>query len=328
MKRVFLGLVASVGLSLAVSDTNKTLDYLIQNQKQMEYAYKMKVHERSKYHYEKARVYNQSAVLLASRADDVGAQLFSLRSFNAVAKAFSTGDELDGLNASPEKEISERIAYVRNNKGVRCAPEELGRAEAYYELLTYEQSKERPDNLLVLEVRNKVLSELRNAEDKVNIAMREGLVCYTGKPIQTTEKPTEEEKPVEGPAKVPEQKAQAMESPLKVDARIHFDFDRYTIKKEYLPVLNEVVRIMKENPNAMLRIVGYTDDIGSKEYNDRLALRRTQAVRDYLVSQGVDSSRIEIKAVGKADYIADNRSAIGRFTNRRADFIKIELSNQ
>lgn len=52
--------------------------------------------------------------------------------------------------------------------------------------------------------------------------------------------------------------------PLKLHARIHFEFDKYQIKKEYLPYLNVISKYLKSKPNLKVKIVGYTDSIGSK----------------------------------------------------------------
>ncbi len=83
---------------------------------------------------------------------------------------------------------------------------------------------------------------------------------------------------------------------------------------------------MKTHQNVKIKIVGYTDDIGSKSYNQKLALKRAQAVKNYLVKLGVNPSRIVIEGVGKSDYIVSNSKELDRFTNRRAEFYIIKLS--
>ena len=329
MKRLLLSILGTYlgfSLSLALDDRNKTMDYLIQSRRNIETAYKMKAYEKSKYYYEKASTYDYASILLASRADMVGANVFAIKSFNSVMSLLSGKNELDTLTDSKEESILERLKYIRDNKGMNCAPEELGRAEAYYDLLVYEGSKENPDNLLIIQIRNKLLKDLKDAEDKVNLAMREGLLCYTGRPMEV--EVSTEEKVVQLPVPPEKPELKPTETPLKVNARVHFDFDSYKIKKEYIPVLKEVVKAMKENPSIRLRIEGYTDDIGSKEYNDKLALKRAQAVKEFLIREGVDATRIEIRGVGKGNYIADNKTAIGRLINRRADFVVIELSSE
>ncbi len=77
-----------------------------------------------------------------------------------------------------------------------------------------------------------------------------------------------------------------------------------------------------------MRIEGYTDSIGTKAYNDKLALKRAKSVKDYLVKHGIPADRIEMVGYGKEKYIATNKTSIGRLTNRRADFIILRLSSQ
>lgn len=113
-----------------------------------------------------------------------------------------------------------------------------------------------------------------------------------------------------------------------VRARIHFDFNKADIKKEYIPLLKEVARVLKENPNINLRIEGYTDDIRPKAYNQKLALKRAMAVKDFLVREGIKPERIQVVGFGKERYIAENTTPIGRLTNRRAEFIVIQVPTQ
>ncbi|PMP77702.1 MAG: flagellar motor protein MotB, partial [Sulfurihydrogenibium sp.] len=142
----------------------------------------------------------------------------------------------------------------------------------------------------------------------------------------------EENKQQEIPNKVAETKENKPsqqnqeENPLNQPVRVHFYFNRADIKKEYLPYLNIVAKYMKTHQNVKIKIVGYTDNIGSKSYNQKLALKRAQAVKNYLVKLGVNPSRIVIEGVGKSDYIVSNSKELDRFTNRRAEFYIIKLS--
>jgi outer membrane protein OmpA-like peptidoglycan-associated protein len=70
-----------------------------------------------------------------------------------------------------------------------------------------------------------------------------------------------------------------------------------------------------------LEIDGYTDSIGSDEYNQTLSDKRAEAVRDYLVSSGVNMNNVVARGMGKADPVADNNTAEGRQLNRRVELI-------
>jgi outer membrane protein OmpA-like peptidoglycan-associated protein len=74
-------------------------------------------------------------------------------------------------------------------------------------------------------------------------------------------------------------------------------------------------------PDLKLEIDGYTDSVGSDEYNQTLSDKRAEAVRDYLTSSGVSSNNVEARGMGKADPVADNSTAAGRQLNRRVEMI-------
>jgi outer membrane protein OmpA-like peptidoglycan-associated protein len=102
-------------------------------------------------------------------------------------------------------------------------------------------------------------------------------------------------------------------------AMVHFDFDKQSIKKIYVPVLDQQVAYLKDSPALPVMVKGHTDYMGSDEYNQKLSERRANAVRDYLIQKGIASSRIQ--AVGYSEHrpIADNKTAEGRALNRRAE---------
>lgn len=114
--------------------------------------------------------------------------------------------------------------------------------------------------------------------------------------------------------------------PLNQPVRIHFYLNSADIRKEYLPYLNVVVNFLKMHSDIKIKIVGYTDDIGSKSYNDKLALKRATAVKNYLVKNGINPSRVVIEGIGKDGYLVSNDKGIDRFTNRRAEFYVIKLA--
>ena len=84
-----------------------------------------------------------------------------------------------------------------------------------------------------------------------------------------------------------------------------FEFDKSTIRAEGRKDLDdEVVSKMREYPQIELVLVtGHTDRIGSEEYNHKLSQRRADAVKDYLIAQGIDAARIETAAKGKSESV-------------------------
>jgi outer membrane protein OmpA-like peptidoglycan-associated protein len=204
----------------------------------------------------------------------------------------------------------------------------LANAEAYYEGLAHELSKEKPNASLLRSLYNSFLSNYLLAKEKVDVAKRESLVCYTGKVELPIAQAEPQEPVVQKPVEPKKEEPAKVEKPLMVRARIHFDFNKADIKKEYIPLLKEVAKVLKENPNINLRIEGYTDDTGTKTYNQKLALKRAMAVKDFLVKEGIKPERIQVVGFGKEKYIAENTTPIGRLTNRRAEFIVIQVPTQ
>ncbi len=107
---------------------------------------------------------------------------------------------------------------------------------------------------------------------------------------------------------------------IELSADTYFDFDKATLKpagKEKIDA--EVVAPMKEHSNLRALVEGHTDSIGSDAYNQRLSERRANAVRDYMVSRGIDAQRITTKGWGKSKPIASNKTKEGRARNRRVE---------
>jgi outer membrane protein OmpA-like peptidoglycan-associated protein len=100
-----------------------------------------------------------------------------------------------------------------------------------------------------------------------------------------------------------------------------FDFNKYTLKPEARERLARISGIVLAYPDLKLQIEGYTDSIGSDEYNQTLSEKRAGAVRGYLISSGVSMDNVTAQGMGKADPIADNKTAAGRKLNRRVEMI-------
>jgi outer membrane protein OmpA-like peptidoglycan-associated protein len=83
--------------------------------------------------------------------------------------------------------------------------------------------------------------------------------------------------------------------------------------------LTDVAKILKENPDMTISVDGHTDNVGSDELNQKLSDNRSNSVMNYLVSKGVDASRITAAGHGETMPIADNKTATGRQQNRRVE---------
>jgi outer membrane protein OmpA-like peptidoglycan-associated protein/tetratricopeptide (TPR) repeat protein len=125
-----------------------------------------------------------------------------------------------------------------------------------------------------------------------------------------------------------------VEGTKEVLDNVYFEFNKATVLEESHASLDKLVRLMNDNPNAVVEIGGHTDDKGGDAYNQRLSEARAQAVVEYLVSQGIDRSRLMAKGYGKSQPIAPNKSAngsdnpAGRDKNRRTEFKVLKNDNQ
>jgi len=100
-----------------------------------------------------------------------------------------------------------------------------------------------------------------------------------------------------------------------------FDFNKYTLKPEAREKLAKVSGILVAYPGLKVQVEGYTDSIGSDEYNLKLSEQRAGGVRDYLVAQSVADQSVSAKGYGKNDPVADNSTDSGRAQNRRVELV-------
>lgn len=101
---------------------------------------------------------------------------------------------------------------------------------------------------------------------------------------------------------------------------VNFNFGKSTLSPEAYPILSNAVQILKDNPNLKVEIDGYTDNIGSESYNQKLSLARAQTVKNFLIKNGIESNRLKAVGYGEKDPIGDNSTDSGRAQNRRIEF--------
>ena len=108
---------------------------------------------------------------------------------------------------------------------------------------------------------------------------------------------------------------------IAIVTNINFDFGRANVREDVRMRLGRVVQLLKEMPEIDVQIVGYTDDIGSAEYNLELSIRRAESVRDYIVARGIDNGRLSVAGRGKSEPLVSNTTPEGRAVNRRVEFV-------
>jgi peptidoglycan-associated lipoprotein len=102
---------------------------------------------------------------------------------------------------------------------------------------------------------------------------------------------------------------------------IHFDYDKYNVKDEYKPELKSVASWITKNSGTKLSVEGHCDERGTNEYNLALGDRRAKAVKDYLVSLGVPSSKVETISYGEEKPLCTEQTEECWAKNRRAHFV-------
>lgn len=100
---------------------------------------------------------------------------------------------------------------------------------------------------------------------------------------------------------------------------IRFDFDKAEIKPQYRDILNRIAGILMTLKQYSIYVYGYTDDVGTKDYNLKLSARRAQAVRSSLVSAGIKPDMITAKGFGKSDPRVKGDTPKARAANRRVE---------
>jgi outer membrane protein OmpA-like peptidoglycan-associated protein len=100
---------------------------------------------------------------------------------------------------------------------------------------------------------------------------------------------------------------------------VTFDFDSATVRPGLYNEIDRIAQIMIKYPQTEIMVGGYTDSVGSEQYNQRLSERRAEAVKNLLVQRGVDPSRVTAVGYGETRPVATNAEEAGRRLNRRVE---------
>lgn len=107
---------------------------------------------------------------------------------------------------------------------------------------------------------------------------------------------------------------------------VQFETNRSDLKKESFPELEQLLAFL-ENSNAAIEIAGFTDNVGSAELNQTLSLARAESIKTWLVSRGIEDSRLSTIGFGASNFVADNTTETNRQLNRRVEIRLVSASN-
>lgn len=103
--------------------------------------------------------------------------------------------------------------------------------------------------------------------------------------------------------------------------RVHFDFNKSELRKKDYPILDGAAQTLANNPSFTVTVTGHADNLGTKEVNDAISVKRAEAVKAYLIKKGVQPSQIMTQGKGFDEPIASNATADGRQQNRRSEIV-------
>jgi OOP family OmpA-OmpF porin len=140
--------------------------------------------------------------------------------------------------------------------------------------------------------------------------------------------------PAPAPAPAPEKPKPAPEKPKPVAEKVTFaadvlfDFDKAVIKPEGKSKLDDIANKVKSVNLEVVIAIGHADSVGSDAYNQRLSVRRSESVKAYMVSKGIEPNRVYTEGKGEKQPVADNKTADGRAKNRRVEIEVIGTRKQ
>ena len=116
---------------------------------------------------------------------------------------------------------------------------------------------------------------------------------------------------------------------IEILEKVYFETNRATIQKRSHSVLEQVASLLEANPDIeLMRVQGHTDSRGDEEYNLKLSQQRAVSVKEFLIDEGIDPTRLSARGYGETHPISDNDTEEGRAENRRVEFHIIERSSK
>jgi OOP family OmpA-OmpF porin len=139
--------------------------------------------------------------------------------------------------------------------------------------------------------------------------------------------PPPEAAPAPAPAPAPAAAPVPTSEKVSYSADAFFDFDKAVLKPAGKAALDDLTGKLKDINLEVIIAVGHTDSIGTDAYNQKLSVRRAEAVKAYLQGKGVEANRIYTEGKGEKQPVADNKTTAGRAKNRRVEIEVVGTRN-
>jgi len=265
----------------------------------------------------------ENAVQIATAA---GAEHYAADTMNAARTSLKNAQDLDSKKSNRKQTITYAREAVQASEDAR--------------IITIRKIKEE-DDAAQLKARQdaELAAEKSKAEAEQQAAQRAQAEAAATEAEARAQKARQEQQAAEQSAQQAAQQTEQMRERLKQQLNqvlqttetarglivnmsdVLFDFNKYSLKPDAQVKLAKVSGILLAYPNLKLQVEGYTDNIGSDEYNQKLSEERANAVRDFLVTQNVPQGSISSAGYGKSNPIADNSTNSGRAQNRRVEMV-------
>jgi outer membrane protein OmpA-like peptidoglycan-associated protein len=127
------------------------------------------------------------------------------------------------------------------------------------------------------------------------------------------------------PAPKIETKASLLIKKIIRNVKIYYDYNKADLRQDHMPILERAVGSLQRNPTSSILITGNCDVRGSEEYNMKLGKKRSDSVKDYMLSHGITEDRIKIVSRGKLDAVAPVKDVMGMQKDRNSQFMVAEV---
>ncbi len=227
------------------------------------------------------------------------------------------------LPTTDKGELSELRSAIQDAKDAgaeKCAPEALAKAEAKQLYAAHEIDEHGGYNMS--EADELIASGLKAAKAAKEKCTASQAVAQAKPQKKPAPAPVVKTKPVPVATPVIVKPSRGYTDSEVIDLKgINFDSNKATLTASSQETLNHAVSVLKERQDIKVEVAAHTDSGGKASYNEYLSGLRANTVKDYLISHGIDASRVTAKGYGEAYPIADNKTRAGKAKNRRVELI-------